>query len=321
MKIFKLLVLSLASLVCSFWVINPVKAVTVSPVVVDHEVAPGMKASGKMMVTNDGQSMQTFYISSQSFVATGEEGEQQFLDKEETNSLPSWFKFNQTSYEVEAGKTVEIPYTINVPQDAEPGGHYAAVFFTTSPTNDSNEPSVSIAAKTGILFLVKVSGNTKESATIESYSVNQSYFSHLPAFMSLRIRNDGNVHLRPVGTLTVKNMWGGVVARVPANPKKSAVLPGSVRRMDTWWAKTTDVAKGGFMAGLSNEWRNFALGRYTATVDVQYGSQSTSLESKSVTFWVFPWRLGLITLAILLVLFVAMKIYNKSVVSSALKKS
>lgn len=296
-------------------------AITVSPIVVDQELARGMRVSGRLMVTNDGKSAQTYYVSVQSFIPAGEDGEQQYLDEADLKGLPSWFRFNQESYTLTPGETAEIPYSIIAPQDAEPGGHYATVFFSTNPEAAGDRTAINLAAKTGIVFLVKVGGDVKESANIESFIVNQSVFSHLPAMMSLRIRNTGSVHFRPVGTLTVRNMWGGIVARVPANPKKAAVLPNSIRRLDTWWTKSTDIADGGFIAGLTNEWRNFALGRYTAMVDVKYGSQNTSLEARTVSFWVLPWHMGLILLVLLAALLLLMKLYNKMIISSALKRS
>ncbi len=321
MKLFKYSLFAVLLFVL-FGFIQNASALTVSPVVVDHEVAPGMRATGKIMVTNENKGPETLYISVQSFVAQGEEGEQRYLDEEvDVNGLPQWFRFNEQSFVLEAGKSKELEYTLNIPANAEPGGHYASVFFTNTPDTENSGTNLGISAKTGIVFLIKVSGNVNENATIESFTVNKSTFSSLPAMMSLRIRNHGSVHFRPTGTLTVRNMWGGIVARVPANPKKGAVLPNSVRRLDTWWAKSTDIATGGFMAGLTNEWRNFALGKYTATVDVKYGSANTALEAQTVSFWVIPWRMGLILLLVIVVLFLIMKMYNRAIVSSAISKN
>ncbi|MDD5438367.1 MAG: hypothetical protein PHC70_04440 [Patescibacteria group bacterium] len=321
MRIAKILSLFAAPIVGWALFSSAAYAITVSPVIVDHEVANGMRVSGRMMITNDSKAPQTYYVSVQSFIAVGENGEQQYLDEADLKGLPSWFRFNQESYQLAPGETVEVPYSIYAPQDAEPGGHYATVFFSTNPEAANDRTAINLAAKTGIVFLVKVGGDVKESASIESFTANQSVYSHLPALMSLRIRNTGSVHFRPIGTLTVRNMWGGIVARVPANPKKSAVLPNSIRRLDTWWTKTTDLAEGGFISGLTNEWKNFALGRYTATVDVKYGSQNTPLEARTISFWVLPWRMGLILLALLAILFLLMRLYNKMIISSALKQS
>jgi len=306
------------------------RAVTVSPVIIEHEVAPGMRVQGKIMVINDSAGKQTYYTSIQSFVPEGEEGGQKYLEEAAPSGLPAWFRLSESSITLEPNESKEIQYTLDVPANAEPGGHYATLFYSTTPELEKNRTNVGIAAKTGIIFLVKVAGDVKEDATIESFTVNRRLISSLPAMMSLRIRNNGTVHFRPEGTLTIRNMWGGIVAKVPANPKNSAVLPTSIRRLDTWWIKDVEaldcfkeghkIECNGFWFGLQNEWKNFALGRYVATVDVKYGSKNVPLEPRTVSFWVIPWRMGLILLGLLVILFVAIKIYNRALINAALGK-
>jgi len=299
---------------------HPAQAIVVSPVTVEHELAPGMSATGNVRVSNDTNEEETYYVSIQTFIAKGEEGEQQYLPETDVAGLPSWFSLSTKSITLQPKESKEFEYTINVPPNGEPGGHYATLFFSTTPS-DGPGSNVGIAAKTGIIFLVNVTGDIKESAVIESFTANNNIVSHLPEFMSLRIRNDGSVHLRPEGVLAVRNMWGGIVARVAANPNKSAILPNSVRRLNVWWAKSNDIDNSGtFFGELKNEWKNFGFGRYSATVDVYYGSKKTPLVPKTVTFWVIPWRLLTVFIIIALILMGIMQLYSKSVVSSAIKK-
>ncbi len=301
---------------------NGAQAIVVSPVIMDHDLSPGMTVSGKIMVTNESDGQQTYYTSFSTFIAEGEEGHQQFLQAEDDQvGIPSWFELSETAIVVQPKNSKELEYKITVPPNAEPGGHYAALFLSTSPETSEKTSSVGLSSKTGILFLIRVEGDITESASLKSFTVERPMFDHLPAVMSLRLENTGNVHIRPQGVLTVRNMWGGIVARVPANPKNSAVLPHSIRRLDTWWLKSEEIAEGGgFFAGLQNEWKNFALGRYEASVDVKYGSRSTPLEAGSVTFWVIPWRILVLAGGMIAVLFIVMKLYNQMIVSAALKK-
>ena len=295
------------------------QAITVSPVIVDEELAPGMSKTGDLMIINDTGKDVVFYSVIQSFVPKGEEGDQKYLAETDVAGLPSWIHLETNKVALTKGETRHIKYKIDIPPNAEPGGHYATVFFSTSPPN-LKDVAIGIASKTGILFLIRVSGDVVEKANIESFRSNQNLFTHLPAMLSLRIKNTGNVHIRPIGTLEVRNMWGGVVARVQANPRKSAVLPNSIRRLDTWWIKSDDIDKNsGFIAELKNEWRNFALGRYTARVNVKYGKANIPLPEQEVSFWVFPWAIILVLVVILILLLSGMKIYNKLIVSKALK--
>ncbi|MBD3281196.1 hypothetical protein GF391_00430 [Candidatus Uhrbacteria bacterium] len=298
-------------------------AFAVSPVVIEHELAPGMSATGKIRVTNTQEDSARHYVFAQKFVPVGEEGRQQYIEPEDDiTNFSQWFDINNTSYVIDAKSTEEIEYTITVPPNAEPGGHYGALFVSLDPPDlESEESGASLSSNTGILFLIRIAGDIFENATVESFDTNQKIFSHLPANFSLRLRNEGNVHFRPKGTMEIRNMWGSIVARVPANPRNSAVLPNSIRRINTWWAKTNELAQGGFTAGLINEWNNFGLGRYTAAVNVKYGTENKNLEPVETSFWVIPWRMILILAVFLITLFIVMKIYNKAIVSSAIKKS
>ncbi|MDF1496875.1 MAG: hypothetical protein P1P90_02335 [Patescibacteria group bacterium] len=298
-------------------------AIAVSPVVIEHELAPGMSASGKIRLSNLANETQKYYVDALRFVPVGEEGRQEYINKNnDITGFSKWFSFGQTAYDIDGMTTIETDYTITAPLDAEPGGHYGAVFYSLEPPEtDEDFVGSSIASKTGVLFLIKVAGDIVESANIESFTSDKKVYSHLPSKFDIRIRNNGNVHFRPQGTVEIRNMWGAVVAKVPANPSNSAVLPNSIRKVNTWWTKSDQLAVGGFFAGVSNEWNNFALGRYTATVNATYGSQNTAFEQKAVTFWAIPWRLTLILIILIIALYIAMSIYNKAIVSSAINKS
>lgn len=181
MKASRLISLFILPLVGCIFLSNAAQAITVSPVIIDHDIAPGMRINGKVMVTNDGKSPQTYYVSVQTFVPIGEEGEQQYLDETDIKGLPSWFIFSDKAFTLEPAKTKEVSYSIVVPPDAEPGGHYAAVFFSTTPELEKDKTSIGVAAKTGIVFLVEVSGHVKESADIESFpSISRSTAICLP---------------------------------------------------------------------------------------------------------------------------------------------
>lgn len=296
-------------------------AITVSPVVMDVDVVKGSSKQDKITVRNDTDRTQTYALKVQNFVAEGEEGGQAYLEEPQPSGLASWVIVDKPAVTLQPGESAEFPFAINVPRDAEPGGHYATIFFTSSP-GDIERTGVGVASKTGVLLLVNVPGDIREEARVETFSMyGGSWINRLPANFELRIRNLGNTHFRPRGTLVIRNVLGSVVARVPANPKRSAVLPNSVRKVYAVWASTLDIPSGGFWTEVRNEWRNFALGRYTASVDIQYGSQNKTLEVEPSAFWVFPWRLGILAFVGLILVFALLRFYNAMIVRAALKRA
>ena len=117
--------------------------------------------------------------------------------------------------------------------------------------------------------------------------------------------------MRPQGNITIKDTFGRKVTSIDVNSKEGAVLPESIRRFD----KDNDE--------LSWSPGGFTIGKYTATVLLNYGDPSKQL-TQSVSFWVVPWKIllvigvGILILILLLVLFV--KRYNRWVVSRSEKK-
>lgn len=305
----------------------PAWAITISPVIVDQPMDPGSSLHGSIHVINDTDGEQTYYVSVQNFLPQGENGGQQFLPATDTSGLAGWFRFDQTKVDLAKGESANFPWTILVPTGAEPGGHYAAVFFSTQPS-DQTQTGVGVGAKTGVLFLVNVSGNVSEAASVESFNVVDdpqvdnpkptAFLTHLPANFELRVKNSGSVHLQPEGQIEVKNIFGADSAELPANPLGSRVLPSSIRRIFSGWGHTNSTSTG-MVAELQNEIGNFAFGRYTAHAMLTYGTSKRPLDA-TVTFWVIPWELILIALIVIVLLVLLLKGYNQMVIRGAMKK-
>jgi len=300
------------------------KALSVSPAVMDFDLDPGTQKSGKISLYNDTNNPHTYSINTQRFKAGGEDGAPDILDEETdnvVNDLKDWIKFpRDQKITLQPGELKDFNFNIEVPVNAEPGGHYAVVFFSIS--SDVEEGSgIGLGAKLGVLVMVNISGEIKEGSNIESFTIKNSFISHLPAEMTLRIKNSGTNYFRPKGNVTIRNIFGKEVTKIPCNPKASAVLPNSIRRIDTWWVKDDkSIDDKGFISGISNEWKNFGFGYYTATAYVTYGTKDVKLEPMTVSFWVIPWRICLATLLGLAVLYGIIYLYNKAIISSAMKK-
>lgn len=296
-------------------------AITLSPTIIDIDKKPGEVYFGTLTVSNDNDQDTTYYLTAQNFVARGEEGQQEFIAEENAFGLATWIVPDVKRVTLGPRESKDINVAVSIPVDAEPGGHYAALFFSTQPETEEGGVSVGVGAKTGILFLARVAGDIREEATVESFRMkNESPLNRLPAFFELRVRNVGNVHFRLRGDIDIVNMFGHTVDRVPVNPLNGAALPDSIRRYDTAWAHTLKPAEGeGFIKELKDEWNNFAIGKYTATVNATYGSANKPLTA-ALAFWVIPWRILTAVLLLLVLLILLLKGYNKMVVRAALKK-
>jgi len=288
--------------------------IQVSAPVYNFGINPGESAQEIIKIRNVGASAQTFYPEVLDFKPAGESGTPTFLKTTEsasyTYSLASWITISTQGITLEPKESAALNFTINVPKNAEAGGHYAGILFgTTAPATTGT--GVAISNKVGSLVLVRVAGDAKEIATLKEFSTPKNSYEKGPVDFIVRVQNSGSVHVIPKGTIEIKNIFGRSVASLNVNDKNGNVLPDSVRRFD----KESD--------NLSWKPDGFTFGRYKADLLLTYGSPAKTLAG-SVTFWVVPWVQLLIMLAILIVLVLllvfAVKRYNRMVANRALKK-
>jgi cytochrome bd-type quinol oxidase subunit 1 len=135
------------------------------------------------------------------------------------------------------------------------------------------------------LLLVSVSGKVIEKVKVESFSA-PIFANQGPIPFILRFLNEGTIHEKPIGMITVTDIFGKQIAKLEI-PQKN-VLPGAVRKVDTQWQTS-------WLLG----------GRYQATLVGNYGTQNNPI-SATVVFWSFPWLgFAILIVLILIIVFVA----------------
>ncbi len=310
--------------------VKPAQAATVTPRV-EVTGSPGKTVVTALKITNEERQSKTYYTDIQNFESQDESGNPHFTTRKE--DLSTWVSV-QESVTVGPGQTVEVPISIAIPSQVDPGGHFAAVFFQTTPPN-TDSGSVALSAKLGTLILLRVNGDFVQDATILEFGAKDKkrIFSQLPIYFYYRFQNVGDDHLKPVGDVLITNMIGRLSKILPANPVDGSVLPKSVRRFETVWATSgKPIEQGlnpqivqpngsGFFNAVKYQWNNFTFGKYTATLKVVYGTKELKSEKVKYTFWVIPWQLTLVTLIALVIIIVCgrfgLKRYNRYIISKA----
>jgi hypothetical protein len=304
-----------------------VQALTLIPPSMEFQVSPGERYTTSVKLHNETQNALTLYTEVAPFTAEGETGDPAFNFDAPAADLTKWIEIQAGPIVLEPGARAEIPVAVNVPADAEPGGHYAGIFFSTQPPEAEEGGQIGIGTKLGTLVLASVEGDVVEAGQIAQFGLAEgTSIGRLPATFFTRFENTGNVHLRPTGTITVQNMLGSTAAQLEVNPGGGATLPETVRRYESVWEKAqVQEAAGGawtrFRMELANERKNFAFGKYTATLALTAGSVNQISGSAQISFWVVPWRVltvSGIALALLIILVVLLvKRYNSWVIKRA----
>jgi hypothetical protein len=260
----------------------------ISPPVSNYSADPGTSVKGTMKVTNLTDAMLSLRTGKENFVAKGEEGEIELVDNADpVYSLAPWFSFDSAQLDIPARSTKELHYTLAVPMDAEPGGRYGSITYSSIPPKlPTGQSGAAVQQTIAAIVFLRINGAAKEGLNIASFGAEQGFYEYGPVKLLARLKNTGNVHEKATGTITIKNMLGMKVDTLKLD--EHFVIPGAVRRLHNTWP-----------AGGK---KPFMFGQYTATLNATYASGKTI--TASATFTVLPWKQVLLALIILLVVVV-----------------
>jgi hypothetical protein len=311
---------------------HPALALTVTPRL-ELNAEAGTALETKIKVSNEQRASQTVYLKFANFNAQDENGTPTFSDRQE--DLAVWLA-GPASVTVGPGETKEVPIRINIPADASPGGHFAAVFFLSEPPGGAAEGAqVSISSELGSLILLRVGGEFDQAANIlEFQTVGKKHFwTQLPIGFYYRFQDTGDDHLKPLGDVQITNTFGRVTKILPANTIDGSVLPKSVRRFQTVWTQSggplkqepvtdmPDQQKLGFWSTAKYQAGHLAIGRYTATLKLAFGTKGLQSARSAVVFYIIPWQLLAVAIPALIVLLIlayfGIKRYNRYILRRA----
>ena len=258
--------------------------IAISPLVFEITGNQGETINNQVKITNNSQNRTEITISIEDIAPEDEEGHVRVEAAEtETYSIARWVTTDPGVFVLEPGEAKWVLFSIKIPQNAEPGGHYGTVVAAVTALSGSDVTGAAVIPRVAALILVSIPGAVTEQINIEEFS-SPVYSEKGPINFLIRYENEGTVHVKPKGTITITNWLGKKVTEIPVAEKN--ILPGAIRRVDASW---------------DAEW---ILGlKYTATLTGTYGTNNKQLVSSVISFWVFPWKLGIVLLVVLVLIF------------------
>ena len=264
-------------------------SIGISPLVFEITANPGDVVENYLKVYNpSADSLAQIEMLVEDIRPTGEAGHVIVEPAETfTYSIAQWVTVEPKEVTLEPREEKFVKFTIRVPENAEPGGHYGTVLASTKAVTGPGGVGVGIVTRTGSLVLMRVSGVMEEKLIVKDFST-PFYSQSGPIPFEIRFENLGTVHVKPITMVTISNFMGRKVAELQLS--QNNVLPGAVRKFEVSWDKK-------WLFG----------GKYTATLTGSYGLSNIPLTPTVITFWAFPWKVGLGMLVILILLILSRK--------------
>lgn len=205
-------------------------------------------------------------------------------------------------------KNVSIPpkqsktlnMSISIPEGQGAGSFYSAIMYASGSSEGGN---VGLSASGVTLVFTTIPGEVHEDLTLQKFGAyhqdgtgkgNYTWITaDMPLNMAYTLKNDGNVTESPVGSITLKHMFGQEYTINDVNPNQSLALIGQTRTFvscikqssqEVDFNGTRSDATTCVPAGL---WP----GLYTASLDLYYGQNGNRTQEivGSAFFIYLPW--------------------------------
>lgn len=305
---------------------------TITPSFFEYSLNGAKKISDRLRLRNNSTMPINLKISVNQLSAL-ENGELDINSSNRDNSI-SWIKIQNQEVAAPPREWIDIPFVIDIP-DYAAHGYYLAISISGEQINSmGNSVDLTGMAIAPVLINIKKE-NSKSSAELLEFKTNNFINEYLPIEFLTKIKNTGNLHIRPRGNIFISGQGNKDLAIIEVNEEAGAILPGGGREFKNFWndgfiAYEVVEEDGEIIADKNgkpqkrlrinwNKLTNFRFGPYTANVFLVFddGKKDITLEG-TTTFWVVPYTLIIILIiisvsSVLLIRF-AMKQHDKKVI-------
>ena len=267
--------------------------ITAIPPRLDIKGDPGQTITAQLKVRNDSDTMENYTIAVDDFIVVDTIGTPIPVTSTSNSrwSLKNWITAPKTVPVDSKGLQI-VNLTIKIPMSALPGGHYAMVTYMPNAQlkpEELKKTASLIGQRVGSLVYLTVNGPITENASIIKFSA-PNFLENGPVNFTGTVQNLSDLHVNPVGKITISNPLNSTVAVLPV--EIGNIFPEGLRDFATSW---------------NQKW---GWGRYRADLNLSYGSTG-GLLTGSVFFWLFPIRLVIYTLIAIISILIVIILLNK----------
>lgn len=295
----------------------------------NYVIEPGNSVDDKLIIRNlDTTSDLQLNLRVIDFTYTDDSGTPKLMldpnTPQTTWSLKSFLTVPKT-VTIGKGQSKSLDMNVTIPSNQGAGSYYSAIIYSTgAPDGNGN---VGLSASGVTLAFVTIPGKVDENLTLKKFgaydidarSGEDGYMffaSKEPKAIGYTLENKGNVAESPVGTITIKDMFGRVTTIGEINPNGSLALIGQTR---TFTACIKTKAQDVNFQGSTTEATTCASpglwpGVYTANIDLLYGQNGNPTQeiTKSAVFWYMPlWFIVLVILVLLAITYFVWRTVRK----------
>lgn len=291
----------------------------VSPSPLVATVKPGQTTSLDIKIRNEGPLAENLKIVPRTFTFDSN-SQKVSIDDTKQPDIASWISFSTPTFTVQTGQIYTETVKLAVPKDAGFSYSFALIISRASNSTDISDGRV-LNGSVAIFALINVDRpGAVRKLELMDFSPSKGSTEDLPVTLNAKIKNTGNTIAQISGNIFIQrgNDDKTPIDTLDFNKTNGFILPGTQRVFSVDWANgfqvdSTSTADDGTTKTTTNwNWNKLGdirFGRYTAKLVAVYDDGHRDVPVQGDTsFWVIPWKILLVVLAV--VLLIAAGVWN-----------
>lgn len=260
-----------------------------------YTLDPGGTLRDALVVTNHGKQPLTLAVYAADGFTTGG-GQLDLLTTDtESTGVGLWVRPGQKSVTIGPEKSVEVPFTLTLPDNATPGDHMGGIITSLTQPGTAQ---INVDRRLAIRIQLRVGGDLDPVLSVDDPKISPSGtlnpFGRGGATVDYTVRNTGNAILSARQSVSVSGPFGLLESEAGDIPDTPQLLPGESWKVSV---PVDDVATAVRLA---------ATVHLTPLLQDASGSTSTLPQVEETTHaWAIPWVLLVVVLLVVAAIVVA----------------
>ncbi len=258
---------------------------TATPLVIDVQAEARDILTRKITVSNIGEQPITIYPTVNNVSLKEGETIEEFhppVESDRTQSLASWIEISRRGIDLQPGTTHDFSLTLRINPDPVPGTYHAFIGFGQGRNRDDAERQVKNGDAPGTIVTVTIREKQNDFLRLSKFIVERFITKPENQAAVFTFINPGDETLTPSGEIIIYDSKGSEVGVIKVNDENLAIPSGEEHTF------TATVPTNGM------------FGKYKAFLSIEYGTSQRGALQDTSFFYVFPLKIILIIVSILL---------------------
>jgi len=249
---------------------------SIRPFLIDEVLEPRGEVTNQVVLSNDHDVRKYVVFATVNEISVDTEGEiKEFISPvmtDRTNTVTSWIEVTRGRIEIPPGEQREVPVTINVHPNAQPGEYHAFVGFIPAKNRPLAEEIARAGDADGVVLKVTIADKRVDSMRIRKFLLDRFVTAPEDRQVAIEIENLGDIESAPQGELIFYDSLGVELTSVSLNENGTRIPPGSTGTITAAIPEEVD-----------------SLGRFKTNVALRYGENQTASLFDTSFFYIIPW--------------------------------